>query len=225
MTETGATKPEKNVKMPCVSCGGWPKNHRVLCEHVVTGHDEDGSPDRYDYFQICQCLGCDNVAFRHSATSREDVDDEDNHPETVKIYPSVSRAEAHAVNVNSFPRQVAAIYTETVAAFNAGALTLAGGGLRAIVEGICIDRQVTGRNLKEKIDALVAERLLAQPQAELLHEERYIGNAALHELLAPSKEEIKDGLAIVEGLLRTIYVLPLHAEKLKKKRQQRAGSP
>jgi hypothetical protein len=115
---------------------------------------------------------------------------------------------------------VSRIYSETVIAFNAGALTLAGGGLRAIVEAICIEKKVAG-NLRQKIDDLVAKGLLAKPQADLLHEERYIGNAALHEILPPGKQEVEDGLAIVEGLMNTVYVLPLRAARLRKKREQR----
>ncbi|HSF65816.1 MAG TPA: DUF4145 domain-containing protein [Nitrospiraceae bacterium] len=98
-------------------------------------------------------------------------------------------------------------------------MTWAGGGLRAIVEAICIDREVSGQNLQNKIDDLVTKGLLAKPQADLLHEERYIGNAALHEISPPAKQEIEDGLAIVEGLMTAIYVLPLRAQRLKKKRE------
>jgi hypothetical protein len=96
---------------------------------------------------------------------------------------------------------VGRIYSETIIAFNAGALILAGGGLRAIVEAICIDRQVSGGDLQKRIDDLVTKRLLAKPQADLLHEERYIGNAALHEIQPPAKQEVEDGLVIVEGLI------------------------
>jgi UTP-glucose-1-phosphate uridylyltransferase len=89
------------------------------------------------------------------------------------------------------------------------------------VEAICIDRKVSGQDLQKKIDDLVAKGLLAKPQADLLHEERYIGNAALHEILPPVKQEIEDELVIVEGLMNTIYILPLRAERLREKRQKR----
>jgi hypothetical protein len=62
------------------------------------------------------------------------------------------------------------------------------------VEAICIDRKVSGQDLQKKIDDLVSKGLLEKPQADLLHEERYIGNAALHEILPPAKQEIEDGL-------------------------------
>jgi hypothetical protein len=53
------------------------------------------------------------------------------------------------------------------------------------VEAICIDRKVSGQDLQKKIDDLVSKGLLEKPQVDLLHEERYIGNAALHEILPP----------------------------------------
>jgi hypothetical protein len=89
------------------------------------------------------------------------------------------------------------------------------------VEAICIDRKVSGQDLQKKIDDLVSKGLLEKPQADLLHEERYIGNAALHEILPPAKQEIEDGLVIVEGLMNTIHILPLRAERLREKRQKR----
>ncbi len=125
------------------------------------------------------------------------------------------------ISTRDFPESVSRVYSETVAAFNGGALVLSGGGSRAIVEAICRDRKVSGKNLQEKIDDLVAKDLLAKPQADLLHEERYIGNAALYEILPPAKQEIEEGLEIVEGLMNAIYVLPLRAERLRKKREDR----
>jgi hypothetical protein len=60
---------------------------------------------------------------------------------------------------------------------------------------------------------------LAKPQTELLHEERYLGNAALHELATPTAEDIEDGLGIVEVLIEAIYILPAKAQRLKKRRE------
>lgn len=216
-------QPPKTVKMPCIDCGGWPKNHHVLHEVCREWNDDDGSLAAFVNYQICRCLGCDRISFREASSSYEDVDDEGNHPERVVTYPDLSRSEYKPMSTKELPDTVARIYLETISALNAGAVTLAGGGLRAIVEGICIDQQVQGRNLQDKIDNLAVKGLLAKPQAELLHEERYIGNFALHELHPPSKQELKDGLKIIEGLMTTIYVLPKHAAKLKAERLKRGG--
>ena|SRR6266403_1790607 len=73
--------------------------------------------------------------------------------------------------------------------------------------------------LVDKIDELAKRNLLTSAQVELLHEERYIGNAALHELETPSPQDIEDGLGIVEGLINTIYILPSKAKRLKERRE------
>jgi Domain of unknown function (DUF4145) len=80
------------------------------------------------------------------------------------------------------------------------------------------DNQIKDGGLQGKIDELAKQSLLTIAQAELLHEERYLGNAALHELTTPSAQDIEDGLRIVEGLINTIYILPSKAKRLKKRR-------
>lgn len=212
----------KVVKMTCVECGGGPRNHEILRECSNNWDDEGSGEHGGATYQICQCKGCETVRFRKVSWDSMDWDPETGDPmEHVQIYPEVSQSNRLPIETDELPKSVKHIYSETITAFNAGALTLAGGGLRAIVEAICINQKVSGRNLQNKIDDLVAKGLLAKPQAELLHEERYIGNAALHEILPPTKQEIEDGLVIVEGLMNTIYILPLRAQRLREKRQKR----
>jgi hypothetical protein len=140
------------------------------------------------------------------------------------IYPETLKGERESISLLELPSSIARIYKEVVIAFNAGAFILAGGGLRAIVEAICQDKDVPGKNLEQKINQLVERKLLATAQADLLHEERYIGNAALHEILSPSRRDVIDGLEIIETLLSTLYVLPGKAERLRGKREMREAS-
>jgi hypothetical protein len=143
----------------------------------------------------------------------------------VSVYPE-RKDQRYKINDNLAKLPVVGpIYAETVAAFSADCLILAGGGLRATVEAICKERKIGGKNLQEKIDALVSSQLLAKPQADLLHEERYIGNSALHEIERPSPSDVSIGLEIVEGLLNTIYILPTKAEELRKARESRGKAP
>jgi hypothetical protein len=213
-------KPLKVVKVTCTQCGGNACNHDVLREFETSWTDEEDGRQGRNTYQICRCRGCETVRFRIESWESFIDDEETEDPEIFsKIYPEVSYSGRLPVETSDLPKPVGRIYSETIIAFNAGAFILAGGGLRAIVEAICIDRKVSGGDLQKKIDDLVTKGLLAKPQADLLHEERYIGNAALHEILPPAKQEIEDGLVIVEGLMNTIYVLPLRAERLKKKRE------
>jgi hypothetical protein len=208
------------VKTQCLNCGGQPKNHSILKNYA---YHWDSVDDRGGgNYQICQCNGCEAIRFRYTYWNEA----EDYRPESGEIeehevlYPEAPKAERKPILMDLFPDSVQRIYEETIKAFNAGALILAGAGLRAIVEAICLERNLKG-NLEDKIDALVSGGLLARTQADLLHEERYIGNAAIHEIKTPAKRDIIDGLGIIEGLLNTIYVLPEHAKRLKAKRESK----
>jgi hypothetical protein len=212
----------KVIKVDCSNCGGNLRNHDILREFSTTWEDEETGIDMGTDYQICQCRGCETVRFRKASWDTSEIDPETEEPQTFEqIYPEVSQSRKLRTKTDDLPRSVGQIYAETVTAFNAGALTLAGGGLRAIVEAICINQMVKGGNLQEKIDDLVAKELLAKPQAELLHEERYIGNASLHEISPPTRQEIEDGLSIVEGLMNAIYTLPVRAKRLREKREAR----
>jgi hypothetical protein len=217
-----ATDPLKTAKLPCGDCGGAPRNHDIVGEYETSWQEEEIGEQGGITHEICICRGCDTVRFRQVIWDTMDTDDEGQPLLKIRIFPELGASERAAVEVNDFPNRVGRIYLETVRAMNAGALILAGGGLRAIVEAICIDQNVDGRTLQNKIDDLVSKGLLAKPQADLLHEERYIGNAALHEISPPAKADIEDGLVIVEGLLNTIYTLPDRAKRLRKKREKGA---
>jgi hypothetical protein len=138
------------------------------------------------------------------------------------VYPESKEGSRSPIETFDLPDSIGRIYRETVIAFNAGALILAGGGLRAIEEALCQDTNVQGDNLQEKIDNLASQGFLATPQAALLYEERYLGNAALHEIVAPSKLDLQDGFDIIDTLLTTIYSLPDKVERLLAKRTRQA---
>jgi len=213
------------VKVLCGECGGRERNHKILREFEIHRNNEDDHGS--SKYQIVQCQGCETVRFRSDAWSTFDMNYETGEPDsTVHIYPEYQPGarEPVADAFDDIPSEVARIYQETIAALNAGTLILAGGGLRAIVEAICINAKARGRRLVDKIDGLVELNLLAKPQAELLHEERYIGNSALHEVEPPARKEIEDGLVIVESLLNTMYIAPASANRLRNSRLRKKAA-
>jgi hypothetical protein len=197
----------------CARCRGYRK-HDVLREFVDPWDEFDGAGE--DTYQICRCRGCEAVHF-HRFTQVFGEQGTRN----IAVYPPVEKRSVRHFDDAPLPVKVKQIYRETVRAYDAGLKILAGGGLRSIVEAICEDRAVKGKNLEGRIDQLVASKLLAEPQAKFLHEERYLGNVALHELEPPTAQELELGLEIVEGLLRTIYILPLKAQELEAARKTR----
>ena len=213
-----AKKARELVKIECPKCGGGVRNHTVLREYKTRWDDQDAGEYGHDEYQICRCVGCETVRFRWVSWWSGDFGPRGTVP-TVRVFPERVTRRWAQVESGDLPEIVQRIYAETVKALNAGATILAGGGLRAIVEAICKEQNVSGKTLMEKVDALESKGFLTRPQAELLHEERYIGNAALHEITPPAAPDLEDGLDIVEGLLNTLYVLPEKAERLRKARQ------
>jgi len=216
------------VKVKCAECGGGFKNHRVLREHREDWINEEEREHGCTTYQVCKCQGCDTVRFRVDDWSTYDVDPYTGEPEsTIRVYPEFvanQREPAVTETLSEAAPEVDRIYRETVKALNAGTLILAGAGLRAIVEAICQNANTKGGDLAQKIDGLVKQGKLAQAQADLLHEERYLGNFAIHEVEPPSQSDIEDGLVIVEALLTTLYVVQQRGIRLKRQRERREAA-
>lgn len=226
---------EKTIWVTCASCGQESRNHRILHEKVINWVDgPDGPEISKEFHRFVECMGCESAKYVISTLDLQDPDAEE---ENFKIYPdapgtvlrrrpAISSDEATDKKGGMLiPKPVWKMYKETIEALNADIRTLAGGGLRAVVEAICLDKKIAGSNLQKKIENLANQNLLTKAQADLLHEERYLGNAALHELVTPSAQDIEDGLVIVEGLINTIYILPSKAKRLKDQREAKGTPP
>lgn len=214
----------------CAACGHNSRKHLVLHEVERRHFEEPGGPLLgIDYHRFVECMGCESLKY---VTSSYDPEEPDPHyaESDFKVFPDApgnAGRRASAISDDDalhfgadplIPDNVWKMYKETLDAFNNSILTLAAGGLRATVEAICLDRGITDGSLQEKINELAARDLLTAAQADLLHEERYLGNLALHELETPSRQALEDGLGIVEGLMNTIYILPEKAKRLRNRR-------
>lgn len=219
---------EKTLWVTCAKCNYQSRSHRILHEETTYFLDgPDGNVLSTTYHRFIQCMGCESFKYAVSEVDHTFYDAESE----FKIYPDspgtpqqraarISQDEATDGNGKLLiPETVWKMYRETVDALNANIRTLAGGGLRATVEAICLNSGITSGNLQDKINELTARNLLTGTQADLLHEERYLGNSALHELETPTAEDIEDGLGIVEGLMTAIYILPAKAKRLKDRRE------
>lgn len=116
-----------------------------------------------------------------------------------------------------FPHKSKRVYRETLKALSSGMPLLAAIGLRALIESICLEQKTKSRTLAKGIDELAANGLLSQRQAQFLHNHRFMGNLAAHEIEAPKPEHLIAALEIAETLLKTIYILPKIAEQIKPK--------
>jgi len=196
----------KNIRTVCSSCSGE-KNHIILAEKEISDSDENmwWSAE----YQIIQCQGCDNIAFRLAARSSEDTEwtEEGLIPnEHVTIYPDTGRQPMD--EYFRLPNQLQSIYLETLKALNTSQPILAGIGIRAIVETVCNERKAKGANLEKMIDDLVAQQVLTKDGAAILHKLRSMGNKAAHEVKPHSKQQLSVAVDIVNHLLLGVYILP-----------------
>ena len=77
-----------------------------------------------------------------------------------------------------------------------------------IIECICNDKEVTGRNLEKKISNLKNLGDISKRDVDLLHSLRFLGNDAVHDLSIPDDQDIKVAFNIIEHLIQSIYIMP-----------------
>lgn len=192
-----------------------------------------------DNYQVIQCQGCETVTFRHLSWFSEDADPEfDSDGQTDRLYPKRDKNYIKAKDFWNAPPTIRRIYSEVIECLNNQSLILCAAGLRGIVEGICADQSVSDgpvsvpakgggtqiirkNNLEGKIFGLHERGILTQKSAETLHEHRYLGNEAVHELVTPSAEELRLALEIIEHTLDQLYEIPEKALELKQKMARR----
>lgn len=80
------------------------------------------------------------------------------------------------------------IYKETVKAINAECYTLAAAGFRAVIESICLDKQIEGDNLEAKVNNMQKAGIITMEDRNRLHSVRFLGNDFPTELQAPNPQ-------------------------------------
>lgn len=224
---------DKIVSVHCIECKRATR-HRVTVSLDKTGSETNGqegwSVDWSDRYQVIECQGCETVSFRHQSWFSEEQNFDDDGT-TERIYPIRNKDAVNARPYHNVPSNLRRIYTELIDCFNNDSPTLCAAGLRALVEGICAQQGIidgpvevpakgggtqTARrdNLEGRIAGLQEKGLLTQSSAQTLHEHRYLGNSAVHELARPSSDELKLAVEIVEHVLEQLYELPEKAAEL-----------
>jgi hypothetical protein len=207
----------KELWIPCAYCNTV-TSHKILT--AVSSEDESEEGDiqvREDYWTV-QCQGCKDVSFCHESRCSEDAvflaDGDAELRPTRKLYPARVQGRPRMRGVYELPHPLLEIYTETHSALCNGLPILAGIGLRAIVEAVCMQKSSTGKDLKQKIDSLASLGLITADGAKILHSLRFMGNKAAHEVKKHTETEIDAAFDVIEILLQGVYVSPKRAAKL-----------
>ena len=198
--------------------------------------DETFSVDWEAKHQILECQGCLAISYRDESSNSEARDSRTGEPEVlVRLYPRRTKDTLFIKDFLNTSPNLTRIYREIIDCFNNQIFTLCAAGLRAIIEGICADKGIQDgpveisakgggtkivrkKNLQGKIAGLCEKGILTERQSDILHQHRYIGNEAVHELAIPSKEELELAIQIVEHTLDSVFEIPHKALELNKKR-------
>lgn len=222
---TISIKPSKTVSreltLLCDAC-------RTETVHVVVAAIDYRATMRDDFrhwgtAQITKCQGCEEIAFRQVCYSQEHPDEGDE-----LLFPPRKRHKLadHLYLWNDIwgmPDAIRRIYLETASAIQHDIPTLAGIGMRTIIEAVCRHQKVTGGDLFKKIDSLVAKGMLTASGAKILHSIRLLGNDAAHEIKAPTEKQAIAAMKVIDHLLLGVYVLPKAASALPRQKPRSAA--
>jgi hypothetical protein len=209
----------EDYRVPCAGCNN-PTRHTVVASYDLMREFDGGDITEWDSYQIVQCLGCEAVSFRLSRKSTEDFDITDGNEWTLceryEVYPPRAAGRAKLRDTRLLPYPVADIYEETHKALCSELPILAAIGIRALVEAVCAEQEAEGDNLRQKIDGLVEQGVLTKAGADILHQVRFLGNEAAHEVRRHNLETLSTAFDVAENLLQSVYILPEKAARLAK---------
>jgi len=229
----------KTVKSHCNVCARE-TNQRVVRSYGETDSDPKDNVWLETVWQIVKCGGCDAVSFRTISVFSEDRDEDGTYYPTIKCIPPAEKDILPTKPLVNAPRSVRRVYGEVIDTFNRGSLLLCAGGVRAIVESICksegiVDgpvivpakgggtREERRHDLRGRIAGMAEKGLITPSHRDILHEHRFLGNEALHEMDIPHANELKLAIEILEHTLDHVYEIPIKAAELKKLKARRRG--
>lgn len=159
---------------------------------------------------MVKCCGCEYVSFDIETLEESNVRyDCDGREEIYSEHTSYPDSEDKLTPIETtwaFPFAVLKIYRETVNAINAGCFTLAAAGFRAVIESICLDKQVSGKTLEAKINNMQKAGIITLADRNRFHSVRFLGNDSVHEIKTPERRTLLGVLEIIEGILKNLYV-------------------
>ena len=214
----------KTIHIQCPQCNVHTK-HTIERALEWSDYCDEAGIHAWATYQIVRCNGCDNLSFRSAHSDSESIDYDESGGQIIfereSLYPE--RTQRSIVDelylrddVYDIPDVIQTIYRETLSAVEHGLPTIAGIGIRAVVEATCQHLKAEEGTLQQKIDELVNMSLLTPSGAEILQGIRELGNAAAHEMKAPTKRQITAALKVIDHLLLGAYVIPKEASVLPK---------
>lgn len=198
----------KQIKNYCSKCFRN-TNHNILYFKSFEG--EHFYEDYTIYYSIVECAGCNRISYR---TEQIDVGNpvQDEYGEwgpsvDVHEYPKVLKKHRYSIRKHQLPAKIGVVYDEAIKAFASECYLLTGAAFRAVIEAICLDKAIAGRDLNAKIINLAKSKLITEIEADRLHPIRFMGNDSIHEMTVPSTRSLYIVLSTVDHLLNNLYII------------------
>jgi hypothetical protein len=226
-------------EIPCLRCGLT--RHTIRGTYYATWDDEESDIHAGTTYDLLECNGCQQGTLRDSSWCSEDPGES-----FVTYWPP-----RKALNSEREPRNfknldyggpVDSVYRQTITAFNNGLSTLAGAGIRLLIEGVCLEHKIlkgkvytdqgklvrerTSRriilrdNLEGKINGMLTKGFVSKYQAKVLHQLRKLGNDAAHALDHPPLKLIEECIDVIEHFLIQLYDQPELLKKLMNRKKR-----
>lgn len=204
----------KTTWADCRSCG------RSTRHEILYQHEEESDPEGYhekETWQVVRCLGCTTTGFRHRHDDFEQVwedhEGEVHHSIEISVFPRVIRNHKK-LSLFHVPSVIKRAYTQTLSAYSEKAFVLASIGLRATIEAVCNQLNLSANSLERRIEQLYKGGYVSNGDKKLLHAIRFLGNDAAHEIKEPKEAELRVALEIIEHLLNSVFILEKKAKSL-----------
>lgn len=218
--------PDKYV---CIECMG-PRHHYQPNPAVSNEFDEEEKSLKVKF--VIHCCGCDTPSIV------EELRDVNSGDLIIKeLFPPREESVIKLKKLKNTDEKIVKHYKRTIKHFNEpeGEIDCAA-NLRMLIEGICAflkvekgkilknSKMVSSNTLEGKIFGLAQEGYLIEPIAQTLHQLRFLGNEALHELEPPSRKELNLGIRIIENVIESIFEIANIGRELESKRAERKST-
>lgn len=211
--EIGSTR-----KLFCNTCK-IETNHEVKAMHARTEDvydEETGEPpfaqviywENWEY-RLWVCRGCDTAMLEEAYTDAGMYNpDTDKYIENSTLYPQRTRRVWPQKRFRYLDEKLKAIYQEVIIGFNAGIKIGCSMSLRALLEGVCVNKGITDEiawGLEDKLKKMEVGNHLPPNIVECLLSFKFMGDDAAHKLEAPTKNELELAISVMEDLLNFLY--------------------
>lgn len=208
-------------------------HHHPSTENVDL--DEHYSISTYNNHYILRCEGCHTIFFLHISHCTEDINADGFREEVTTIYPSPP---THVNSIHEIRLDVlgalkerkwegtyaSVLYNEICHAINSKNSIIGMLGIRSLLSEVCRLKTNYNKNFLKNLNKLENEGFLAPKSKDVFSAIIHTGNDAAHNMKIPSPGTLHLCLLVIESLITTLFIVPLHEEEIKKVSRLRNNS-